>query len=212
MNPDSARAPRHEPLIVLVGGSSGTGKTVLAQRLAAHFAMPSALADDFRLFGQRITTASQLPALHVFVRAAPDARRAPLTAEEARDGLIAIADLVSRGLEIVIAHHLSIQSPLLIEGDSISAALASSSEFGGIPAGGRVQSLFLHEPDESRVLANMLARGRGIERLSAAEQARGARAAWLHGEALAGEARRLGLPVITSSPFESLFERAQRAL
>lgn len=210
---DAAHRGQHEiPAIVLVGGGSGTGKTVLAQRLAAHLTLPLAMADDFRLFGQRITTAEQLPALHFFADEALAARRGSLTAEQARDGLLAIGEIVSRGLELVIAHHLAIDEPLLIEGDSITPALAGATEFYGVPAAGRVRSVFLHERDEERVLANMLDRGRGIERLSAAEQARGARQAWLHGEELAAEARRAGLPVVSSSPFETLFERAVRAL
>jgi 2-phosphoglycerate kinase len=207
-----ARAPDERHTVLLIGGSAGVGKTVLAEQLAAHFAMPLVMADDFRLFGQRITTATQLPALHFFIDASSAARRASLTPEDTRDRLSAVGDLVSHGLEIVIGHHLALQAPLLIEGDAITPALAAAGEFAAIPAAGRVKSIFLHEPDESKVLSNMLARGRGIELQSGAEQARGARAAWLHGETLAAEARRLGLPVVISSPFDTLYGRALRAI
>jgi 2-phosphoglycerate kinase len=212
MNLDPALAPRGEPRIILVGGASATGKTVLAQRIAAHLGMSLAMADDFRLFGQRITSASQVPALHFFVATEEGRRQKWLTVEDALDGLIAIGELVSRGLEIVIAHHLAIGAPLVIEGDSVTPALAAADELAGIRVAGRVRALFLHEPDESRVLANMLARGRGIASRSPNEQARGAHAAWLHGETLAAEARRLGQPVVRSRPFASLFERALTAL
>ncbi|MDP8903898.1 MAG: hypothetical protein M3N29_01045 [Chloroflexota bacterium] len=200
------------PLVLLIGGGSGTGKTTLAAILSEHLAMPVNQADDFRLFGQRITSPAEQPALHYFVDPEGDLARLTATPGQLLERLIAIAELVSHGLEVVIAHHLATGRPLILEGDSIAPGLALHNAHAGSPAGGRVGAAFLHEPDEAAILAGMRSRGRGIERLSPIEQERGARVAWLYGNWIAEQAARAGLPVVDARPHATLEQRVLAAL
>jgi 2-phosphoglycerate kinase len=50
--------------VLLLGGASGVGKTVLAHKLARHYGVSLLLVDDVRLAIQQVTTPEQHPALH----------------------------------------------------------------------------------------------------------------------------------------------------
>jgi 2-phosphoglycerate kinase len=50
--------------VLLIGGSSGVGKTLVARELARHFGVSLILADDVRLALQEVTTPAQKPELH----------------------------------------------------------------------------------------------------------------------------------------------------
>lgn len=72
---------------------------------------------------------------------------------------------------------------------------------------GLVRAVFVVERDDAALLANMLARGRGIADRPAAESRAEARTKWLHGRWLADEARRHGLPVVEARPWSTLAAR-----
>ncbi len=71
-----------------------------------------------------------------------------------------------------------------------------------------VRALFVDEPDEDVIFANMLARGRGFERMTPNEQRANARAAWRYGRWLRDEAEKRHTLVAPARPLETLFERA----
>jgi len=137
----------------------------------------------------------QQPALHLFRDAQAVAQLSP---EELCARWIDAAQVVSRALEIVVAFHVATAAPLILEGDAILPTLAAQRVILGVPVAGRVRSVFLVEPDEGLLLCNARARGRGFERLAAAEQQRQVRRHRLYGEWLEQEAVRLGLPVVRS--------------
>ena len=72
---------------------------------------------------------------------------------------------------------------------------------------GLVQGVFLVEPEEDMLLANIVARGRGTAGQSEAELRTEAHAKWLYGQWLAHEAQRYGLPVLHPRPWSTLLER-----
>lgn len=189
--------------VLLIGGSSGTGKTVLAHRLARRFGVALTQVDDVRLAMQRVTTPPQQPDLHFFL-STPGVWQRP--ADELRDHLIEVGRAVSRTLEVVIAHHLATPYRLILEGDGIVPQLAAQSNIGGYDAA-RVRSLFLSEPTEAGLLANMQERGRGLEAHETAEQVQQARMNWLYGQWLAEQARHLGLPVLSTQPRDTIVQR-----
>lgn len=73
--------------------------------------------------------------------------------------------------------------------------------------GGRVRAIYVVEPDEGAILANIVARRRGMTEWSEEEVWTDARAKWLYGRWLAAEAYRHGLPVVEPRPWETLVER-----
>jgi 2-phosphoglycerate kinase len=194
--------------VLMIGGGSGTGKTVLAHQLARRLGVALTQVDDIRLALQRMTAPAEQPALHYFL-STPDVWDRP--ADELSDRLIQVGRVVSRALEAVIAHHLDTPYPLILEGDGIVPALAVQSTMLGFDAS-TVRALFLFEQAEDVILANMMERGRGFDQQHVTEQRTQARMAWLYGRWLRTEAERFGLPVVNAGPRETLLDRAIAAI
>lgn len=190
--------------LLLIGGASCSGKTTVASRLAHHFEIGIGSVDDFQIILERMTTPEQQPVLHFWrTQADPDV----LSAEEIMRQGLEVAELMSSGLEAVIAEHLKTEVPILLEGDFIAPALAGRASFCGVPNGGRVRAVFLYEPDEGQILRNFFNR-----EPAAGEQAKRARVSWLQGEWLDRECRRRGIPIVAARPWETLFDRILAAL
>jgi 2-phosphoglycerate kinase len=197
--------------VLLLGGSSGTGKTTVAGGLSRHLGMPVAQVDDYRLFAQWITSPADVPDLHFFIDPRTSEQRAAMTPDELCERLIAVGIVTSRGLEPVVAHHLDAGQPMIIEGDGITPEFAARLRLERT-VGARVGAVFLVESHEQTILARMAARGRGISAASPAERLRGARLSWLYGNWIGQEARDRGLAVVPSSPIETAYERLLAAL
>ncbi len=195
--------------VLLIGGSSGVGKTVVTQALARHFGVSYLLVDDVRLALQAFTTVEQYPDLHYFV-ADPGVWEQSAGAQ--RDGLIRVGEALVPSLAIIAAHHVVVAGagPLIIEGDGITPLLAAKRDFPGqehspsLMIADQVCSLFVIEPEEDAILANMCGRGRGFDQRTLDEQQTQARASWLYGQWLQTEAAQRGLPIIFSRPWDTL--------
>ncbi|HEX3270275.1 MAG TPA: hypothetical protein VHR15_06475 [Ktedonobacterales bacterium] len=196
--------------VLLLGGASGVGKTVLADKLARHYGVSLLLVDDVRLALQQVTTPEQQPALHYFL-STPDVWRQP--EDELVAGFVGVTTALAPALGKIMSHHLTDGEPLIIEGDGIAPSLVGerSPVLPHIPDAvlmRDVRALFMDEPDESVIFANMRARGRGFERMLPEEQRANAHSAWRYGGWLREEAEKHHALVIPARPWETLFERA----
>ncbi|HEY8743178.1 MAG TPA: hypothetical protein VIU62_08775 [Chloroflexota bacterium] len=205
-----ADGARREPSwrVLLLGGSSGTGKSTLAPQLARHFDVPWLEADDFRLAMQRATTPATHPALHFFLSADMVIRQDfwRLSPEEFRDGLISVGEVVSHALELVVRNHVAQGRPMVLEGDGILPAMAALRLFAGLEVGDAVRAVFLVESDSGALLLNM--RARSLDGATPDPALRNyARASWLYGLWLGDQAFRHGLPVLEARPYETLLSR-----
>jgi 2-phosphoglycerate kinase len=193
--------------VLLIGGSSGVGKTVVASRLASQLGMTWASVDDFRLVLQRMSTPDAQPALHTFFRTLSHR-----SAEELAHTYIEVAHIVSYALEIVIANHVATAVPLILEGDTILPELAAKHVFADLPIGNQVCSVFLVESDEATIMHNVLERGRGVEQLSSEQLNTHVRFSWLYGQWIEREAHKYGLAVIPAQPHETVVRRILETL
>ncbi len=195
--------------VLLIGGSSGTGKTTVAEQVGRRLGVPWAQVDDFRLALQHVTSPGQQPALHFFVREPGVARDGiwAQTPETLCQGLIGLAQVVSAALDVVIGHHLATNKPIVLEGDGILPALAARHTSVATGASSGVRGVFLVETDEAALLAAMAERGRGYTNGLPEEQRTQARMNKLYGEWLGRETQRLGLPMLSSRPFDHLDDR-----
>jgi 2-phosphoglycerate kinase len=196
--------------VLLVGGASGVGKTVLAQALSRHYDVSLLLVDDMRLALQQVTTPEQQPALHYFLTT-PDVWRQP--EDNLLAGFVGVAETLAPALGKIMSHHLTDGGPLIIEGDCIAPTIVGeqSPVLPHIPDAGLmrgVRALFVDEPDEETIFANMRARGRGFERMPPEEQRANAHGVWRYGGWLREEAEKYHAPVIPARPWETFFERA----
>ena len=190
--------------VLLIGGHSGTGKSLVARCLARRLGVGLVEVDDFRLVLERMTTPQQQPALHALldIVSRPDA-----SPEAVRDALIKAARTVSCALEIVVANHVATDAPTILEGDSIQPVFAAQRVFANLDVKDSVRAVFLVEGDEGQLCGNATQRQRGFGQLSAGHQCRTVRRSWLHGQWLRQEALRCGVPIVSPRPWETLEER-----
>jgi 2-phosphoglycerate kinase len=210
--------------ILLIGGSSGTGKTVLARALSQHWGIPALQVDDFRLVLRRVMKQAKPRAggdtdlwdqtgLRPIYEVWEQFTGSQSPPEQMAEGLAAVARVMSGALEIVIAHHIATRTPVIIEGDGLLPSLAVQSQFDNMTAApGEVRAVFLVEDQEQRLFNSALQRGRGFEEGGLAEQRRIIRANWLFGQWLKMEAQRLSLPVLAPHPWETLADRVLEAI
>ncbi len=200
--------PAYQPdwRVLLIGGSSGAGKTVIAKALGLHFGVPWLQVDDLRLALQssHVMLPEDTDALYFFTQTR-DVWQLP--SERLCEGLIAVGRIMTPAIEVVIANHIDTFAPIIIEGDGILPSLLARPDVQTRANNGQVQAVFLIEPDEEILLANMAARGRGIDQFTREEQCTEARSKRLYGQWLAAEAHRYNLPILESRPWTTLVER-----
>ncbi|GHO83708.1 hypothetical protein KSZ_17140 [Dictyobacter formicarum] len=194
--------------MLLIGGASGSGKTMAARQAGLRLGLPWLQVDDLRLAFQHSQVVLPDPQatrdLYFFAETTHVWRQA---AETLRDGLIASSRTLLPALEIVVANHIDTDAPLIIEGDNILPELVERPLLQPYVAHGQLQMVFLQETDADRLRANIEARARGTAQFSPQELQTEARAKWLYSQWLTADATRLHLPVLEARPWETLAER-----
>ena len=187
--------------VLLIGGSSGVGKTVVARELAKHLSLSLLLLDDVRLALQEATSSETNSEMHVFLNYQKEKWRDP---ESIYADWIRVAKAMTAPLNVIISHHLLVPDvgPIIIEGDGI---LPMARRQLGEP--NDVCTVFIVEEDEAQLLHNLQSRGRGYHDLDTPEQKGFAHASWLYGQWLAREARKFELPVIHVRSQKTLLQR-----
>ncbi len=195
---------------MLIGGSSGTGKTCAAKAIAHQLGVECAQLDDFRLVLEAVTTPSQQPALHFL----NDTQLADnLSPKDMCQRLVDVAQVMSKAIEVAIAHHIATEQPFILEGDGLLPSLATQQHYGNLDVQPQqVRFVLLYEPNEAAILRNMKGRMRGIDHKPEEQQRKQARAAWLYGEWLRSEALRHSVSIIEPTPWQTLNERIMGAI
>ncbi len=195
--------------VLLIGRSSGVGKTVIARKLAQKLSVSNLLVDDIRLAIQQTTTAANEPDIHVFLNYQKENWERP---EKICSDWITVGNFMAKPLGAIIAHHVIVPSAgrIIIEGDGILPILSISSNLHHTNQTQNkkvVRSVFIIEPNEDKIFQNLYTRKRGLESSSQKAQSAFAHASWLFGKSLEEEAKSLGLPIVTARPYDSLAER-----
>ncbi len=189
--------------VLLIGGHSASGKTVVAERIGLSLGIPWIMADDLRLAFQRSRARLPGDADTLYFDKEPGYWKRP--AEEQCDMLVAVGEAMTPALEVVVENHVDQSAPCVIEGADLLPSLLSRA-----PLQERreaVRSVFLVEPDESAILDAVVERGRDFAGRAEADIAEAVRARWLFGHWLAAEAARHGLPVVEPRPWDTLAKR-----
>jgi 2-phosphoglycerate kinase len=197
--------------VLLIGGSSGVGKSSIAGQLGRRFGTPWMQVDDLRLALQRcrVILPEKTEDLYFFEETPQVWSLPPVRLQ---DGLIALGQVMSAALEVVIENHVDTADPLVIEGDAILPSLLTRPSVKARRSNGQVQAVFLFEPDEQVLLAHMDARYHVHVSHNEALLRAMSHVRWLHGLWLAEGARRLDLPVLEPHPWETLAQRIVAAV
>jgi 2-phosphoglycerate kinase len=185
--------------VLLVGGASGTGKTLAAFPLSRRFDAGFTAVDDFQSVLERMTTPDQQPALH-FWATHPDP--GSLTAEAIQEQGTEIIRLMVPALEVVIANRLEERTPVVLEGDFIHPALAAQAMFGDEANDGRVRGVFLLDDDEDQLVRNFAEREPESAPQTLRAQVSARWSSWLRAECEAH-----GVPAIQARPWNTLPDR-----
>jgi 2-phosphoglycerate kinase len=187
--------------VLLIGGSSGVGKTVVARELAKYLSLSLLLLDDVRLALQQATSKETHPELHVFLNYQTEQWR---NSESIYADWVKVGKAMVKPLNAIINHHINVPDvgAIIIEGDCILPAV--SSQFFETK---NVCTVFVVEQNEKQLLSNLQSRGRGFNDGDKMEQEGFAHASWLYGQWLAQEANKLELPVINAQPQQTIVER-----
>jgi 2-phosphoglycerate kinase len=183
--------------VLLIGGASGTGKSTVANELARRFAIPVSPVDDIVTALMALTTPEQQPVLHRFW-IEPGAFDWP--ADRIVEHTLEVVQVLTPGIRAVIEDHLEFAAPVILEGDYLSPALLR-------PDDERVRAVFIDEPDDATITANLLAR-----EPQAGPQPRRAEVSRRFGDWLRAEALARGVATVDARPWTSLVERVVAAL
>ena len=199
MNPQQTRDPDWK--VLLIGGSSGVGKTFVARELARHLSLSLLLLDDVRLALQQATSDQTHPEIHVFLNYHVEQWR---NSEAIFADWITVGNAMTKPLQAIIRHHCIVPDvgPIILEGDGILPNVSSP-----FPDPNDVCAVFIVEQDESQLLEKLRSRGRGFNDWDTSQQKGFAHASWIYGQWLAREADKLRLPVIEARPQPTLLER-----
>ena len=192
--------------VLLLGGPSGVGKTVVARELGLRLGVSWLQVDDIRLAFQRAGArlSGDNRALDYFIQT-PDVWSKP--SERLRDALIAAGEALAPALEVIVENHVDTDAPVIIEGDAVLPSLLARAPVRERASHGHVRAIFIVEASEAALFQNMLARGRGAERMVETALRAEARAKWRFSQWIEAEAARYELPVIPARPWESLANR-----
>lgn len=183
--------------VLLIGGASGTGKSTVAHEIARRFAIPVTPVDDIVTALMALTTPEQQPVLHRFWTE-PGALDWP--AQRIVEHTLEVVRVLMPGIRAVIDDHLGFATPVILEGDYLSPELVRADD-------DRVRAVFIHEPDEAAITANLLAR-----EPDTGPQAKRASVNRWFGDWLRAEAMSRGIPTVDARPWATLVDRVVAGL
>ena len=177
--------------ILIIGGASGSGKTVVSRALARLYKIDLVRVDDFQALLEAVTTPDTLPAIHYWATH-PNWRDEGIDAAVSR--LIDVGRALSPGLSAVVNDHITESIPMILEGDFILPEFSPSFN------NPKIASIFIHEPSKEQILQNYQAREGQIQQFRAD-------VSHAYGNWLMEECTKHGISVIQSRPWDSLIER-----
>ena len=190
--------------VLLLGGASGVGKSMMSYRLARRLGVNLTEIDDLQIALETATAPADLPLLHFWrtdfgeYMSWTDERRVEHHVRVCREVFLPV-------MRAVIADHLATRTRVVYEGDFLLPQMATMAAYGDEPNNGRVRALFVSEPDGAQIAANYVAREGGAE-------LERARASWLFDAFLRSECQRHRVPIVDARPWDSVVERALDAL
>ncbi|MBI9045237.1 MAG: hypothetical protein JEZ06_12175 [Anaerolineaceae bacterium] len=123
-------------------------------------------------------------------------------------------------LKAIIGHHCMRigAGKIIIEGDGILPSLATQEVFRDLTKSNDhnyrtlIRTIFLVEDDKKKILNNFRKRGRGFNETNIEVQNSIAHASWLFGKWLCEEAQAHNLPILSSTPNETVVERFMESI
>lgn len=188
-------------IVLLIGGSSGTGKSYLARQLAEYYKIPLTEVDDIRIALQQMVNKESNSDLFTFIDN-------PNFIHE-HDEVVCIKKLLDVGksmwksLDELISKHVVCNEPVIFEGDGIIPELLATRDLY------KVKSVFIYDDIDGIKEKQVLRNRHGKE---SDENSKNILFSHTYGQEIKKQAEKYGFLVIQASPMETLFERTLEAL
>jgi 2-phosphoglycerate kinase len=190
--------------VLLMGGPSGTGKSIVSGEVARYFEVNITEVDDISLAVRKMTTPEQQPILHYWDTRTEETEFSPQSILELT---VSVGRVLLPALAAVALDHLDCRTATVMEGDYLLPELVPLLSEHDPDLSKRVRCVFLYEPDETQLVRNYSSR----EPTQEAQTYR-AHVSWLYGQWLKAECERLGLPALSPRPWETLLPRILETL
>lgn len=183
--------------VLLIGGTSGVGKSHLSQQLAEHYKVSHMEADDIRIGLRTVTTREIHPELFTFL----DNQNylMEFTEKEFVEKLLATGSVISLALNDIVQRHVIFDEKIVIDGDSIIPSLLAKRSQEGIKA------IFLYD-DVDLILERQTQRNRNKKRTQE-KMVINSQFSYAYSEEIRRQAEKYGYQTVKASPVETLFER-----
>lgn len=183
--------------VLLIGGSSGLGKTYLAQQIAEKYHISHMEADDLRVALRTVTNREIHPELFTFVDHQNYLKE--ITQEEFVEKHLVVGDTVWLGINDIITKHVGFSERIIIDGDGVIPALLAKRDQTGVKA------IFLYD-DLEGIRERQIKRNRNKKRTPEKIETN-ARFSLAYSEAIRKQAEEHGFVTCKASPIETLFDR-----
>lgn len=188
--------------VLLISGSSATGKSYLARQLANYYKIPLTEVDDIRIALQQIVDKNIHPDLYFFLKNQNYLNDYPV--DELIQKLLAVGKEIWPALDTLITKHITCNEPIIFEGDGIIPELLAKRGLSNIKA-------VLIYDSKNNLQERKVKRARGAQPDSQALEKQ-IDFSVAFGEELKKQAGKNGFLIIDASPLETLFDRVKEAL
>lgn len=178
--------------VLLIGGSSGTGKSSIAYELAKYYGVNVMEVDDIHLSIETVTTKDAYPAIHYWDNG-PDWKA--IGVEGNVNWLINVGKEMLPVLKALVNRHLEDNLPIIIEGDFIHPELALAFD------NPEVKLIYISEPDINQIIQNYLSREGGEPQQYRAE------ISIAYGKWIADACKQHNIKIIDARPWDTALSR-----
>lgn len=183
--------------VLIIGGSSGTGKSSLAYEIAKYYDVNVMEVDDIYLSVETVTTKESFPAIHYWDSGV---NWETIGVDGNVNWLIDVSKEMLPVLKALINRHLEDNLPVILEGDFIHPELALSFD------NPEVKAVFVNEPDINQIIQNYMSREGGKP-----QQYR-AQISIAYGKWLADSCKKNNIKMIEARPWDTALTRAIESL
>lgn len=183
--------------VLIIGGSSGTGKSSLAYEIAKYYDVNVMEVDDIFLSVETVTTNESFPAIHYWDSGV---NWETIGVDGNVNWLIDVSKEMLPVLKALVNRHLEDNLPVILEGDFIHPELALSFD------NPEVKAVFINEPDINQIIQNYMSREGGKP-----QQYR-AKISIAYGKWLADSCKQNKIKMIEARPWDTALTRAIESL
>ncbi|MEI6553819.1 MAG: hypothetical protein WCO09_04570 [bacterium] len=182
--------------VLIIGGSSGVGKSHLARQLSGYFKVPLMEVDDIRIALQQCVDRESFQDLFTFIDN-PNFQN-EFDEQTFIQKLLDVGQALWKPLDTLISKHVILGESIIIEGDSFVPELLAKRDLD------KVKAIFIYD-DLEAIKERHLKRNRLDS--AAATLEKDALFSFAYGEEIRKQAEELGLITIKATPIETLYER-----